>query len=199
MSLTSLRSTLQVAIVAVAGSLLTGCGTDDENSNGNTIISSRPDPLPTPAPILSPEPSPDPATFEEQILAAVNIARATARNCGSNNMPAVAALAWNGLLQQAAFIHSSNMANYDFFSHTGLDGKDVEQRLQDEGYTWQASGENIAAGQVDITAVMENWLASPAHCSNIMSASYTEMGAASVTNLSTQYNIYWTQVFAAPL
>jgi len=186
--------------VGVAGSLLTGCGSGDENNSSNTVISPtpRPDPLPTPAPILNPNPAPPP-TFEEEILAAVNIARATGRNCGSNSMPAVAALTWNGQLQQAAFIHSSNMANYDFFSHTGLDGKDVGQRVQDEGYNWQATGENIAAGEVDITAVMANWLASPGHCSNIMSANYTEMGAASVTNLSTQHNIYWTQVFAAPL
>jgi len=187
--------------------LLTACGTSSDDATGNTAISATtpdptpapdPTPIPDPTPVPDPTPDPNPApTFEQEMLSAVNTARAKARKCGSTNMPAVAALTWNGKLQQAAFAHSSNMANYDFFSHTGLDGKGVSQRVSDEGYNWRAVGENIAAGQPDVTAVMSGWLQSPGHCSNIMSANFTEMGAAVVTNNSASYRIYWTQVFAA--
>lgn len=113
-------------------------------------------------------------------------------------MPAVARLSWNEQLQQAAYIHSSHMAKYEFFSHTDLEGKEVSHRVHDQGYNWRAVGENISAGAVDVEAVMAGWLASPGHCANIMSADFTEMAAAVVTNNATYYGSYWTQVFAAP-
>jgi uncharacterized protein YkwD len=207
---------LRTASICTAGLLLTACGTSAEDATGNSVISATtmpnstpapdpvpipdPTPVPDPTPIPDPTPTPDPnpaPTFEQEMLSAVNTARATGRQCGGANMPAVSALTWNGQLEQAAFSHSSNMANYDFFSHTGLDGKEVSQRVRDEGYNWRAVGENIAAGSPDVVAVMAGWLSSPGHCSNIMSENFTEMGAAVVTNNSASYRIYWTQVFAA--
>lgn len=136
--------------------------------------------------------------FAEQMLAAVNAARAEARDCGGQMMPAVPALTWDYSLEQAAFVHSSNMANYNFFDHTGLNGDSPSDRVTDQGYSWSATGENIAAGQQSIAEVMDGWLKSPGHCKNIMSANFTQMGASSVTNSSSQYGIYWTQVFARP-
>ena len=62
---------------------------------------------------------PQSGDFADQMLAAVNAARAQARDCGGQMMPAVPALTWDYSLEQAAFVHSSNMANYNFFSHTG--------------------------------------------------------------------------------
>ncbi|MGF1760786.1 CAP domain-containing protein [Photobacterium sagamiensis] len=136
--------------------------------------------------------------FEQEMLTAVNAARATGYDCGGTFMPAVAPLTWDADLEQAAFVHSSNMANYNFFSHTGQDGLSVSDRVTNQGYSWRAVGENIAAGQDDVNAVMTGWLNSPGHCKNIMSANFTQMGASFVNNSSTQYGIYWTQVFAAP-
>ncbi len=136
--------------------------------------------------------------FAQSMLSAVNKARAQARQCGGRSMPAVAKLTWNKQLQRAAYIHSSDMAKYEFFSHTGLQGKEVSHRVQEQGYRWRAVGENISAGAVDVQAVMAGWLASPGHCANIMSADFTEMAAAVVTNKATYYEHYWTQVFAAP-
>lgn len=141
---------------------------------------------------------PQSGDFADQMLAAVNAARAQARDCGGQMMPAVPALTWDYSLEQAAFVHSSNMANYNFFSHTGLNGDQPSDRVSDQGYSWSTVGENIAAGQRDLASVMDSWLKSPGHCKNIMSANYTQMGASSVTNSSAQYSIYWTQVFARP-
>ena len=93
-----------------------------------------------------------------------------------------------------------DMANNNFFSHTGSDGKSVDTRATRAGYTWSAVGENIAAGipLSSVSAVMEAWLKSPGHCANIMSSTYTEFGAAKISNPSSTYNAYWTQVFARP-
>ncbi|OAN13210.1 hypothetical protein A3K86_16265 [Photobacterium jeanii] len=143
-------------------------------------------------------PDPNDGTFAEQMLTAVNAARAVGRNCGTTFYPAAAPLTWDTKLEDAARVHSGNMANYNFFSHTGLDGKGVSQRVDDQGYSWSAVAENIAAGQQTIDIVMSKWLDSPGHCKNIMNSNYTQMGAASETNASSQYNIYWTQVFARP-
>lgn len=45
---------------------------------------------------------------------------------------------------------------------------------------------------------MKAWFDSPGHCANIMSASYTELGAVSYAVSDSDYSIYWTQDFAKP-
>ena len=201
------QSLLLSTSICVVGLLLTGCAKRIDEASENA------DPTPAVSPIIeatsisAPMSAPDipPATernpsltFEQEMLSVVNTARAQARKCGGRSMPAVAELIWNEQLQQAAYAHSSNMAKYEFFSHTGLDGKEVSHRVHDEGYNWRAVGENISAGASDIEAVMAGWLSSPGHCSNIMSADFTEMAVVVVTNNSTYYGNCWTQVFAAP-
>ncbi|CAG23215.1 CAP domain-containing protein [Photobacterium profundum] len=155
-----------------------GSGTNPEDGGGST-------------------PAPD-TGFQDEMLAAVNAARATQQDCGGTIMPPVPALTWDTQLEQAAYTHSNDMANYNFFSHTGSDDSSVSTRVTAQGYTWSSVGENIAAGQKDVDAVMTSWINSPGHCLNIMSANFTQMGASFVTNSSTQYGIYWTQVFAKP-
>lgn len=171
-----------------------GSGTNPEGGSGST-----PAPSPEPSPEPSPLPPPAPDTgFQGEMLAAVNAARATQQDCGGTIMPPVPALTWDAQLEQAAYTHSNDMANYNFFSHTGSDGSSVSTRVTAQGYTWSSVGENIAAGQKDVDEVMTSWINSPGHCLNIMSANFTQMGASFVTNSSTQYGIYWTQVFAKP-
>ncbi len=167
-----------------------GSGTNPEDGSGST-------PAPSPEPSPLPPPAPD-TGFQGEMLAAVNAARATQQDCGGTIMPPVPALTWDAQLEQAAYTHSNDMANYNFFSHTGSDGSSVSTRVTAQGYTWSSVGENIAAGQKDVDAVMKSWIESPGHCLNIMSANFTQMGASFVTNSSTQYGIYWTQVFAKP-
>ncbi|WP_299012924.1 CAP domain-containing protein [uncultured Photobacterium sp.] len=169
----------------------------DTNTGGSSSGSSSSNDGNTPSNPTIPTPDPN-SSLADQMLAAVNAARAQARSCGGEMMPAVGPLTWDYSLEQAAFVHSSNMANYNFFSHTGQDGTQPADRVSAQGYNWRSVGENIAAGQKDVSAVMTSWLNSPGHCKNIMSANYTQMGAASVTNSGSQYGIYWTQNFARP-
>jgi uncharacterized protein YkwD len=135
---------------------------------------------------------------DKEMLTQVNNARSQAHNCGSANYPATTAISWHCTLEDVAYEHSRDMGDYNFFSHTGSDGLSVGDRVTNAGYVWTAVGENIAAGQPTIDAVMKAWLDSPGHCANIMSTSYTEIGASSYTVSGSDYSIYWTQIFARP-
>ncbi|MGE0099125.1 MAG: CAP domain-containing protein [Hydrogenophaga sp.] len=138
------------------------------------------------------------ADFKNSLMQQINTARATARTCGSTAMPAVAALTWNDRLFSAAARHSRDMATNNYFSHTGLDGSSPAQRLAAEGYAWSWAGENIAAGQPTVAAVMSGWLASPGHCANIMRAEYQDVGVSCVQQSGTTYGRYWTMALARP-
>jgi len=135
---------------------------------------------------------------DKEMLTQVNNARSQARNCGTVNYNATAALSWNCTLEAVADEHSRDMGDHNFFSHTGSDGLSVGDRVTNAGYDWTAVGENIAAGQPTIDTVMNAWLDSPGHCANIMYPSYTEIGAASYAVSGSDYPIYWTQDFARP-
>ncbi len=106
-------------------------------------------------------------------------------------------------LVDAAQDHSGDMAQDDFFSHTGADGSSVGSRVTDTGYQYSTVGENIAAGQTTAAEVVEGWMNSPGHRANILNANFTEIGIgyeylANDTG-SVNYNHYWTQVFGTPL
>jgi len=133
---------------------------------------------------------------DKQMLTRVNNARQQARGCGSSPYAATALLAWHCSLEAAAQRHSTDMAVNNIFSHTGSDGTNAGQRISATGYPWHAWGENIAAGYATVESVVTGWLNSPGHCANIMNPIVTEMGAASTSSASSDYQNYWTQVFA---
>lgn len=135
---------------------------------------------------------------QSDLLAAINAARAQARQCGSTTRPAVPALGWNSALATAASRHSTDMATRNFFSHTGSDGSDVGQRVSNAGYRWTSVGENIAAGPSTVSSVMSGWLASAGHCNNIMGANYQHVAVACVSRSGSTYTRYWTMVLARP-
>jgi uncharacterized protein YkwD len=121
------------------------------------------------------------------------------RTCGTVDMPAAGNLVWNDLLFSAAARHSEDMARNDYFSHTGRDGRSPGDRVSAEGYSWRVAGENIAAGQASVSAVMSAWLASPGHCENLMRREYTDVGVACIVAPSgSTYSRYWTMKLAQP-
>jgi uncharacterized protein YkwD len=133
-----------------------------------------------------------------EILALTNAARAVPRACGERNFPAAPPLSWDARLAAAALAHSQDMAQRNYFSHSGKDGARVGQRASRAGYDWQGIGENLATGQGSPARAMAGWLASPSHCANLMNAAFAQMGAAYAVNLRSDTGIYWTQVLAAP-
>lgn len=155
--------------------------------------------LARPAPPLPSETFPDWNDAGQAILAGVNAARASARNCGDHHFAAAPPVSWNPALAEAALAHSRDMAAQRYFAHKAKDGSQVAQRASRAGYRWGRIGENIAFGQSSPAEAVAGWLDSPGHCENIMNPAFTDMGAAyGIAAERRSGLVYWTQVFGTP-
>jgi uncharacterized protein YkwD len=130
-----------------------------------------------------------------KVLALVNDARAHARRCGNEMFQPAPPLRYNLRLERAAALHAQDMAAQQYVDHVSRDGRTFAQRISRAGYDWRSVGENIAAGQKSAEDVVEDWLASPGHCANIMSDDFTEMGVAFAINMKSKPLVYWAQEF----
>jgi uncharacterized protein YkwD len=137
--------------------------------------------------------------FQAEALRLVNARRAAGASCGSRGSFAAApALAWHASLASAAYGHSRDMADVNYFSHTSADGRTPAARVSAAGYRWQAVGENIGAGYGTVQAVVDGWMASEGHCANLMTANFVHMGLACAKAPSSSFGTYWTLVLARP-
>lgn len=141
----------------------------------------------------------DARAFEAEVVVRVNEARAQGATCGNEPFAATGPLVMEARLRCAARVHSLDMVTRGFFDHVNPDGEDPFVRMEHAGYSFQAAGENIAAGQTTPQEVVDGWLQSPGHCSNIMSPDFTEIGVGYVFAPEDQFPHYWTQTFGAPL
>lgn len=138
--------------------------------------------------------------FNAEILAFTNAYRATGAICGGVYYPPVSALTWNAKLEQAALVHSTDMADNNFFSHTSkTNGSTFGARMTSAGYAYSSGGENIAAGYTSIRQVMLGWIESPGHCTGVMAASQRDLGVSCKINQASDYKTYWTMDLARPL
>lgn len=110
-----------------------------------------------------PDPIPDPKPIPEVniILDLVNEVRVKGCNCGAEKMLPVDSVKWNSLLVLAAKRHSEDMNTNNYFSHIGLDGSTVADRINKTGFIWTCYGENIAYGATTEQQVFELWMNSP--------------------------------------
>jgi uncharacterized protein YkwD len=135
--------------------------------------------------------------FEADLLERINQFRSAPRQCGRRSFAAAPALGWNVRLTQAATGHSADMARHGYFSHTGRDQREMNDRASAAGYAWSALGENIAAGPDTVAEVMAGWQASEGHCANLMNPAFREVGVACVPRPASErgsYDTYWTMV-----
>lgn len=153
------------------------------------IVMAAPVPMPAAA---------DAAAVSLSILKRVNSARAAGRRCGARYYAPAPPLQLNAQLAAAALEHSRDMARHGEFDHRGHDGSTPSLRVRRAGFgAFRLVGENIAAGAMTAREVTDGWLASPAHCENIMDARFTAVGVGYAANLDTAAGLYWTQDFAA--
>lgn len=138
------------------------------------------------------------SVLDEKLLAKLNEVRAQARYCGDSYQEAVAPVVWNCTLEDAAHMHSEDMGDNNFFSHTGSDGLRVGARADQAGYNWSMVGENIAVGFSSVNAVMKGWLESPSHCRTIMNEHYEETATALYLPSGSDYSSYWTLLMGRP-
>ena len=159
-------------VVVLAIALLPGC-----------FSPSSPDPQP------GSTPAPPPPGAAMTLIEAANSERAKA---------GLADLRTNTGLMEAAQIQAEQVAAAGRLEHTLPDARfpQLEDRLAAVGYDWQLAGENLAFGQRSAAAAVETWMQSPTHRSNIMSSTFTELGAGFVVDPTGRP--YYVQVFGKP-
>ena len=131
--------------------------------------------------------------FQAEMTSRVNAARAAGAVCGGVAFPPAGGVRWNTQLQNAATLHSADMATNNFFAHqSATNGSTLRERLPAAGYNYSSAGENLAAGQTSIGQVVAEWLASPSHCAALMKANFVDMGVSCKANGATAFGTYWT-------
>jgi uncharacterized protein YkwD len=103
-------------------------------------------------------------------------------------------------LDNASRFHATDMANDDYFSHNSHDrigGQLVEvcpwsNRIQNYYSNYGIMAENIAAGYNSPEAVVDAWMESPGHRSNILNGENWEIGIGYYSGLGS-YGHYWVQ------
>ncbi len=101
-------------------------------------------------------------TVEGDFIALLNAERAT-----QGKSPVTV----NSHLTTAAYLHSQDMAEQNYFNHTSLDGRTFVQRIVAAGYTnYSSLAENIAYayGAPDEARVFGMWKGSSGHYANMM-------------------------------
>ena len=156
-----------------------------------TAAPARPAPTTTAAPrtALPAAPAPPPPAAVPggldragQVLALVNRERA-AVGCRP--------LAADSGLAAVATAHSADMRDRGFFDHVNPAGLSPFDRAEAAGLS--ARAENIARGQRDAAAVMDAWMSSSGHRSNILDCGLTRLGVG-IADGGT--GPWWTQLFA---
>ncbi len=115
-----------------------------------------------------------------RILDLHNVARETARFCGSDQFEPAGPLLWDEDLAAAALVHARDIAEHQIRGHVGSDGSAPFDRTVRFTDRFSGVGENVAYFQADEEQAMHSWIASPGHCANIMRGNYTHLGAAMV-------------------
>jgi uncharacterized protein YkwD len=96
-------------------------------------------------------------------------------------------LARDARLDRAAQLHAENMARQKRMAHV-LDGRGPVARVCAEGVCRVGVGENVAMGQRTTGEVMQAWMASPGHRTNVR-GQYSRIGVGYSGG-------YWCVVFA---
>jgi len=124
-----------------------------------------------------------PAESEVRLFELLNQSRAAAR---------LPALAQDEELRDVAFLHSTDMAEHDFFGHVSATTGDPEARLRRAGVVVSAYGENIAQADSPENA-HDSLMSSPGHRAVMLGAQFTHVGIAAVPAHSA---LVYTLVFA---
>lgn len=99
-------------------------------------------------------------------------------------------LKWDEKVHHVARTHSEDMAENNYFSHYGLDGEGLKERLAMGEVLYLSAGENIAAQYTDAPAVVLGWLNSKEHREAMFKDDFTHLGVG-------VHRLYYTQNFLA--
>ncbi|WP_153730402.1 CAP and S-layer homology domain-containing protein [Sporosarcina obsidiansis] len=136
------------------------------------------------------QPKPEPPTSNQPSLAAqtIIIVNTTRKAANVNSLQADPAL------NRIATAKAEDMAKNGELSHISPTYGTVPEMLAKFNYKWKAYGENIAAGYISAKGVTDAWLASPGHKENLLSTTFTHMGAGTATDKNGK--IYWVNLYS---
>jgi uncharacterized protein YkwD len=100
----------------------------------------------------------------------------------------------------AAREHSHDMGAGSYFEHVSRDGRSPTDRMHAAGWAGRLSGENIYGGEKNggtfsAAEVVDGWMRSPGHCSNIMDPRWKTIGVGHASTPHSRLGNYWTQDF----
>lgn len=90
-----------------------------------------------------------------------------------NGLPA---LSYNAQLASAAGAKGSNMLAENYWAHNAPSGKTPWTFITGAGYRYLYAGENLARDFSDAGAVVDAWMNSPSHRSNLLDKNFSEIG-----------------------
>ena len=134
---------------------------------------------------LAPAPPPATPNWRAEMVNDINAVR------GSHGIGPVGEC---GPLDGAAQGHSVDMAVHQYVGDIGSDGSDVLTRELRSGYAAVGAGENVAAGQSTVAALMWGLETDPGHLAILLNPSYTAVGVGLATT-GAGFHYYWTQDF----
>lgn len=126
----------------------------------------------------------DVKALEAEVVRLVNAERA------KRGLPA---LNHNWELSRVARYKSQDMIDKKYFAHQSPTYGSPFVMMDNFGIKFSAAGENIAYGQRTPAEVMNAWMNSPGHRSNILSPTYNQIGVGVAK--SANGTCYWTQMF----
>ncbi len=126
---------------------------------------------------------------KELLLELINDYRTKGCNCGHEFMAPAPDLTWNEKLEKAAWLHSKEMSDSAYFSHTGRNGSTPGNRISKMGYQWKVYEENIALGVLTERTLIKGLMGSLVHCKAMMNPNVRETAIA-------LYKNFWTQELA---
>ncbi len=133
-------------------------------------------------------------TLVERVAELTDEARSTETDCDSEGVfPPTGGLRIDPALTEAAQAHADDMAENVFMDHTGSDGSSPGTRVGRTEYPSTAVGENVARGYSTPEAVVQGWLDSDGHCSNIMNDRWEAIGVGIAESEGGE--LFWAQVF----
>lgn len=127
-------------------------------------------------------------SLENEVIRLVNVERAKA---------GLQQLTQNWQLSRVARYKSQDMIDKGYFAHNSPTYGSPFKMMESFGLRYSAAGENIAMGQQSPSQVMNAWMNSPGHRSNILSPSFTQIGVGLAKDKNGR--MYWTQMFIKPL
>lgn len=105
-------------------------------------------------------------------------------------------LAKNWELCRVARYKSEDMLSRGYFAHNSPAYGSPFDMMESFGLRFTAAAENIAYGQRTPAEVMNAWMNSPGHRSNILSGNVSEIGVGVAKK--SNGTLYWTQMFIRP-